>query len=36
VRDDGILVEARVRVSFVSGAGARSIPDPLRVAMRAD
>lgn len=35
-RDDEILVEARVRVAFVSGGRARRIPEPLRLAMRAD
>ena len=30
------LVEAQVRVAFVSGGRARPIPKPLRVAMRAD
>ena len=33
---DEILVEAIVRVAFVSGGRARSIPNPLRIAMRAD
>jgi len=32
----GLLVEARVRVAFVSGGRARPIPKPLRVAMKAD
>jgi acyl-CoA thioester hydrolase len=32
---DEILVEASVRVAFVSGGRARSIPNPLRIAMRA-
>jgi acyl-CoA thioester hydrolase len=36
MRGDEILVEARVRVGFVCGARARLIPDPLRIAMRAD
>jgi acyl-CoA thioester hydrolase len=36
VRGDEILVEASVRVAFVSGGRARSIPNPLRIAMRAD
>jgi len=31
-----LLVEAQVRVAFVSGGRARPIPKPLRVAMRAD
>jgi len=30
------LVEATVRVAFVSGGRARPIPKPLRIAMRAD
>ena len=33
---DDLLVEARVRVAFVSGGRARPIPKPLRIAMRAD
>ncbi len=33
---DDVLVEARVRVAFVSGGRARPIPKPLRTAMRAD
>jgi Thioesterase superfamily len=36
MRADEILVEAIVRVAFVSGGRARSIPNPLRIAMRAD
>jgi len=36
VRGDELLVEARVRVAFVSGGRARPIPKPLRVAMKAD
>ena len=35
-RGDELLVEARVRVAFVSGGRARPIPKPLRIAMRAD
>jgi acyl-CoA thioester hydrolase len=35
-RDDVTLVEAHVRVAFVSGGRAQRIPKPLRVAMRAD
>ena len=31
-----VLVDARVRVAFVSGGRARPIPRPLRLAMRAD
>jgi len=36
VRDGEILVEAHVRVAFVSGGRARPIPKPLRTAMDAD
>jgi acyl-CoA thioester hydrolase len=36
MRGDEILVEASVRVAFVSGGRARSIPNPLRIAMGAD
>jgi acyl-CoA thioester hydrolase len=36
VRGDELLVEARVRVAFISGGRARPIPKPLRIAMRAD
>jgi acyl-CoA thioester hydrolase len=35
-RGEELLVEARVRVAFVSGGRARPIPKPLRVAMQAD
>ena len=35
-RADEILIDARVRVAFVSGGRARPIPKPLREAMRAD
>ena len=35
-RGDDLIVEADVRVAFVSGGRARPIPKPLRVAMRAD
>ena len=35
-RGPDILVEAHVRVAFVSGGRARPIPKPLRIAMRAD
>ena len=35
-RGDDLLVEARIRVAFVSGGRARPIPKPLRAAMRAD
>ena len=34
MRDDELLVEAKVRVAFVSGGRARPIPKPLRIAMR--
>jgi acyl-CoA thioester hydrolase len=36
MRGDELLVEARVRVAFISGGRARPIPRPLRIAMRAD
>ena len=36
MRGEDVLIEARVRVAFVSGGRARPIPKPLRVAMRAD
>jgi len=36
MRKDEALVEARVRVAFVSGGRARPIPKSLRIAMRAD
>ncbi len=36
VRGDDVLVEAAVRVAFVSGGRARPIPKPLRIAMKAD
>ena len=35
-RGEDLLVEAHVRVAFVSGGRARPIPKPLRIAMRAD
>jgi acyl-CoA thioester hydrolase len=35
-RGEEVLVEADVRVAFVSGGRARPIPKPLRIAMRAD
>lgn len=35
-RDDELLVEAKVRVAFVSAGRARPIPKPLRIAMKAD
>jgi acyl-CoA thioester hydrolase len=36
MRGDDLLVEAHVRVAFISGGQARPIPKPLRIAMRAD
>jgi len=36
LRGDELLVEASVRVAFVSGAHARPLPKPLRAAMKAD
>jgi len=36
MRGDELLVEADVRVAFVSGDRARPIPKPLRIAMNAD
>jgi acyl-CoA thioester hydrolase len=36
MRGDELLVEARVRVAFVSGGRAQLIPKPLRIAMKAD
>ena len=36
VRGDELLIEAHVRVAFVSGGRARPIPKPLRTAMQAD
>jgi len=36
MRGEELLVEARVRVAFISGGRARPIPKPLRIAMRAD
>jgi acyl-CoA thioester hydrolase len=36
VRQNDVLVEAHVRVAFVSGGRARPIPKPLRTAMQAD
>ena len=35
-RGDEILLEADVRVAFISGGRARPIPKPLRIAMKAD
>jgi acyl-CoA thioester hydrolase len=36
MRQDEVLVEAHIRVAFVSGGRARPIPKPLRAAMQAD
>jgi acyl-CoA thioester hydrolase len=36
MRGDELLIEARVRVAFISGGRARPIPKPLRIAMKAD
>jgi acyl-CoA thioester hydrolase len=36
LRGADLLIEAKVRVAFVSGGRARPIPKPLRVAMKAD
>jgi len=36
MREPDVLVEAHVRVAFVSGGRPRPIPKPLRVALRAD
>lgn len=36
MRGDDLLVEAKVRVAFVSNGRARPIPRPLRIAMKAD
>jgi len=36
MRQGDVLVEAHVRVAFVSGGRARPIPKPLRIAMQAD
>ena len=36
MRNDELLLEASVRVAFVSGGRARPIPKPLRTAMQAD
>jgi acyl-CoA thioester hydrolase len=36
MRGEALLVTARVRVAFISGGRARQIPNPLRIAMRAD
>jgi acyl-CoA thioester hydrolase len=36
MRGEDLMVEARVRVAFISGGRARPIPKPLRIAMKAD
>jgi len=36
LRSEEVLIEARVKIAFVSGGRARPIPKPLRLAMRAD
>ncbi len=36
MRGDELLVDASVRVAFISGGRARPIPKPLRIAMKAD
>ena len=36
MRHDDVLIDAHVKVAFVSGGRARPIPKPLRLAMRAD
>jgi acyl-CoA thioester hydrolase len=36
LRGDELLIEAHVKVAFVSGGRARPIPKPLRIAMKAD
>jgi acyl-CoA thioester hydrolase len=36
MRGEDLLVEAHVRVAFISGGRARPIPKPLRIAMKAD
>jgi acyl-CoA thioester hydrolase len=36
MRADELLLEAHVRVAFVSGGRAKPIPRPLRIAMKAD
>ena len=36
IRDDDVLIDAQVRVAFVSGGRARPIPKLLRIAMKAD
>jgi acyl-CoA thioester hydrolase len=36
MRGEEVLIEAQVQVAFVSGGRARRIPEPFRLAMRAD
>ena len=36
MRGEELLVEAQVKVAFISGGRAKPIPKPLRIAMRAD
>jgi acyl-CoA thioester hydrolase len=36
MRDDDLLIDAHVKVAFVSGGRARAIPKALRIAMKAD
>jgi acyl-CoA thioester hydrolase len=36
MRGDDVLVQADVRVAFISGGRAKPIPKPLRIAMKAD
>jgi acyl-CoA thioester hydrolase len=36
MRGEEVLVQADVRVAFISGGRARPIPKPLRIAMKAD
>jgi acyl-CoA thioester hydrolase len=36
MRGEDLIIEAQVKVAFVSGGKARPIPKPLRIAMRAD
>ena len=36
MRGEAVLIEAQVQVAFVSGGRARRIPEPFRLAMRAD
>jgi acyl-CoA thioester hydrolase len=35
-RGEDVLIDAKVRVAFISGGRARPIPKPLRIAMKAD